>query len=547
MLYEISCDKFIKNNQPRGTIRFNDVLNVVKGHDSGTNSIGKSSFLLAVDFAFGGSAYAKDKKLIDRIKHHIINFAFKFDEKIMRFSRNTATPQQVNVCDDNYTVIKTISLDDFQKMLLALYKIELPNISFRQIVGRYFRVYGRNSSNETEPLASRSGEPPKDSLIALIKLFDGYTPIEKSYLAIKDREEHKNSILNAGKYNLVQLIKNKTAFQKNLEEIKSLSDELETLASYGRQDLLYMEPQQAEQAAEHKARYDLLTRRKKQLWAKYYKVKETAEKTRPTTAQDFNALLRYFPDSNLELLSNIENFHSKLTTILSDEFRQSMHEILTEINGISEELNRLDILLKELDVPKRIAENTLKTYAQKQNRINELNKQNKLYEEKRAIEDELKTLKSEYKQLFVDIFSTITSNINTLMEKLNTYIYGDDVVSPKLVVSKPTAYQFGTDVDGGTGTNFKNLILLDLASLDLTSLPVIVHDTILFKQIGQEPMAKIIELYNQCKKQVFISIDETTKYAPTAQKIITDNTVISLSANGDELFGSSWVKKTPTK
>lgn len=40
MLYEILCEQFKCNDKPRGIIRFNETLNVVKGHDSGTNSIG---------------------------------------------------------------------------------------------------------------------------------------------------------------------------------------------------------------------------------------------------------------------------------------------------------------------------------------------------------------------------------------------------------------------------------------------------------------------------------------------------------------------------
>lgn len=74
MLYEIWCDKFVSNGNPRGVIRFNEKLNIVKGHDSGTNSIGKSTFLLAIDFAFGGNSYAEDKRLIKKIGHHLINY-----------------------------------------------------------------------------------------------------------------------------------------------------------------------------------------------------------------------------------------------------------------------------------------------------------------------------------------------------------------------------------------------------------------------------------------------------------------------------------------
>ena len=543
MLYEIWCDQFKCNNKLRGVIRFNETLNVVKGHDSGTNSIGKSTFLLAIDFAFGGNSYAEDKSLIKKIGHHTINYCFKFGNEFYYFSRNTATPKEVNICNAEYVLLEAIPIVEYNNKLLKLYNIDLPNISFRQIVGRYFRVYGRGSSNERKPLASYDGEAPKESLIALLKLFNGYTPIEKLYLELKNKDERKKAIINADKYNLVTIIKSKKDYQKNLSDIERLNGELQSLARFGRQELLYLDPAQAEKAAEYKSRYETLTRRKKQLWAKYYSIKNNAERTHASTAQDFEALLKFFPNSDIKLLSDIENFHSKLIDILSEEFTISMSQILKQINEISIELTQIEVSLKELDVPKRIADSTLKAYAQAQNQINELNRQNELYVTKREIETDIRTMKTKYQQLFTDIFKDITSKINDVMAKLNAFIYGENIVAPVLIVTKPNSYTFGTDMDDGTGTNYKNLILLDLASLKLTELPTIAHDTIVFHNIGQEPMAKILELYNKSEKQIFIAIDESPKYNESAQTIIENNKILELSGNGNELFGSSWITK----
>ena len=53
MLHEIYCEQF---HQKR--IVFNPGLSVVLGTNTGDNSIGKSTFLLIVDYVFGGSTYA---------------------------------------------------------------------------------------------------------------------------------------------------------------------------------------------------------------------------------------------------------------------------------------------------------------------------------------------------------------------------------------------------------------------------------------------------------------------------------------------------------
>lgn len=49
MIKEIFCDKFKKQH-----VSFKDGLNVVLGDDSGANSIGKSTMLLAIDYLSSG-------------------------------------------------------------------------------------------------------------------------------------------------------------------------------------------------------------------------------------------------------------------------------------------------------------------------------------------------------------------------------------------------------------------------------------------------------------------------------------------------------------
>ena len=55
MLKEIRSSAFKSNGQIRPAIVFHDGLNVCKGPDDYPNSIGKSNFLMVIDFAFGGA------------------------------------------------------------------------------------------------------------------------------------------------------------------------------------------------------------------------------------------------------------------------------------------------------------------------------------------------------------------------------------------------------------------------------------------------------------------------------------------------------------
>lgn len=95
MLKEIYCDKFKKK-----IIKFHNGLNVVLGDEIASNSIGKSTMLLAIDFAFGGSTYAKQENIIRNVGHHTLKFTFVFNNKKYYFSRSTNSENNVIVCNE---------------------------------------------------------------------------------------------------------------------------------------------------------------------------------------------------------------------------------------------------------------------------------------------------------------------------------------------------------------------------------------------------------------------------------------------------------------
>ena len=109
MLLEIKCDKF--KVQPQ---QFNAGLNIVVGSDDGGNSIGKSTFLMIVDFVFGGSDYLDVSTDVHKnIGEHDVFFAFKFNNEITYFYRNTLEKSIVYICDDSYNKIRTITLEQY--------------------------------------------------------------------------------------------------------------------------------------------------------------------------------------------------------------------------------------------------------------------------------------------------------------------------------------------------------------------------------------------------------------------------------------------------
>ena len=92
------------------------------------------------------------------------------------------------------------------------------------------------------------------------------------------------------------------------------------------------------------------------------------------------------------------------------------------------------------------------------------------------------------------------------MSRLNDAIYEGSYNAPILNFTD-TGYDFFTPDDTGTGIAYKGLVVYDLAVLSLTKLPLLVHDSVVLKQISDDAIEKIIELYSSCGKQVIIALD----------------------------------------
>ena len=65
-------------------------------------------------------------------------------------------------------------------------------------------------------------------------------------------------------------------------------------------------------------------------------------------------------------------------------------------------------------------------------------------------------------------------------------------------------------------------MVFDLAMLKMTALPVLAHDSLLLKQMEDGALEKILELYTQTPKQVFITLDIVwgDSYAIQLQQIV---------------------------
>ena len=76
--------------------------------------------------------------------------------------------------------------------------------------------------------------------------------------------------------------------------------------------------------------------------------------------------------------------------------------------------------------------------------------------------------------------------------------------------------------------------------LGLTKLPILVHDSVVLKQISDDAIERIIELYSSCGKQVIIALDKQDSYSEKTGQLLSESAVLNLGNTGKELFGRSW-------
>ncbi len=76
--------------------------------------------------------------------------------------------------------------------------------------------------------------------------------------------------------------------------------------------------------------------------------------------------------------------------------------------------------------------------------------------------------------------------------------------------------------------HIKGLVVYDLAVLSLTKLPLLVHDSVVLKQISDDAIEKIIELYSSCGKQVIIALDKQDSYSEKTSRLLGESAVLRL-------------------
>lgn len=543
MLKEIRCDQFVSNGVTRDPIRFQSGLNTVLGSSSGTNSIGKSTFLMIIDFVFGGNDYAdKTSDVLKNVGPHTIQFCFEFDGLPYYFSRSPLYKNEVSKCDSDYKETETITLDAFRKFLHEKYQIKSSEQSFRGAVGNYFRVYLRECCDEGHPLKGSDRAPDKNGILELIKLFDKYDTISAF---IKEQEKAKakeTTYRNAISFNQISAPRTKSEYAANAKEIENLKIEIEELAEKSNAGLMDVDSVVAKRIADIKGILSKLRRQRTRIKAQLDSLSEENQ-TKKQIETNFSELLHYFPNADTKTLGEVERFHAALTAALAFEFKKKKKDLEELLAMTEEEIGKQEDALRSVTSIADVSRTILDCYANAVQRYNSLIEANRHYDERQKLKQTVADIGEQIAKVFKAELSSIAFNLNNIMDEYNRTVYHEDRSAPTIDIKDDSHYTFDTPNDRGTGSRYKGLILFDLAVLKLTALPAVAHDSFMLKQIEDDVLEKLLELYSKSDKQVFIALDKETSYTEKTQQILSESVVLRLSPNGNELFGRSWNKK----
>lgn len=532
MLAEIRCEKF---NQK--IISFHSGLNVVLGDDKATNSIGKTTLLMIIDFVFGGNTYISNgTDIMENIGSHEFKFRFDFGAESLYFIRDTDNYKFVSICDVQYNKQNEISLEEYKKILFSKYELDFLGNNARTIIGTCSRIWGKDNYTVDKPLKTKDSK--NDTAITnLIKLFNKYNFIESLENQINKIKNQNNAIRDAIKSDLIPTI-NKKQYENNKVELDNLSKKIEEFKKNVDDFNLDLKSLMSEELIELKNQKNSLCIKKSQLLNKIKRIENNLNSNEIKIKNKFNKLIEFFPSINMEKLNKINDFHNKISSSLKNELIKEEEQLKALLDIVNVDIDNITLEMENKIKIKNTSSYSVERLADLLTKENNLKQVNQYYEKAESNKTNLKEAKDELSTIKTNILSEISNLINIEMYNYFSVIYKNKRTSPTFSINLET-YNLKRNGDTGTGSAYINLIAFDLSLFKITKLPILIHDTILFKNVEVPAFENLTKIYNSFTKQIFISIDEIYRFSQETKSILNDKKVIALDEK-NTLFIKNW-------
>ena len=546
MLLEIRCDKFKDGSEIRKPIRFHSGLNTIMGASRASNSIGKTTFLLVIDFVFGGRDYVMlNNDVTKNVGEHTINFAFQFGDDVYYFSRSTSDINFVTECNEDYSPKSDskMSIETYCAFLAKQYGMDKLDATFRDMVSGYFRIYGRNNYDERHPLRAHGNDTMEAGIRRLLQLYGKYGAIGNLAALYSEAAEKETTHRNALKHQYIRGVTRKEDFENNQKRISELQEQKEKLAEDSSEGLLDMDSLQASRLSEIKKKLAGFRRQRGRLRSQLRAMESDMEMDESSFKRDYTELSEFFPDADIKHIEEIDSFHRQLKSVLRSEYKDNQKKLNGAIELLDMEISVLEKEVSEINDEPHLTKAVLDDYAGLDREMKNLSDANDYYESHSVLQQNTKDLQERLDKLVNDTTADLQTDINIGLRELNKKVCEPKTSSPRLIINGAKTYTYSIKNDTGTGSQIRGMLLFDLLSLQETTLPAVAEDSMSLKQVEDKVILKILDLFNKCGKQIFITIDKGESYSEdnTVPEILEQTTVIELSP-GHELFGRAWNK-----
>lgn len=535
MLIELRCNKLIKNK-----LEFGSGLNSVTGPDDGSNSIGKSSVLMLIDFALSGNDFVSlCSDVIENVGDITVEMDFLFNNEPYSFSRSTSEPSKVIFFDKSEKNERTI--EDYRKFLKDRYLFPDDSTSFRGALNPFLRIWGKDNYTPNRPLNSFPNEPFSKIKPNLLKLFSYYHELRELEKEKLKTESQKKTLKGAFDQGYIKPLTKRELKLKN-KRLVEIESQLEELKGNINLYTLNIKKLINEESLKLKSQKDSLLNSAFKDKNRLKRINDNLKFGSTANKRYFDKLKGYFPSVDESKLAQIDSFHTGVTKILKTELLNEKQLLEEKIKSIEEELKAVDQSLTEamgmIDKPSALIDKMLELSLEEK----ELRERVKFRELKETIDIEVSSLSDQITEKVTTSLAKIEVRLNSGMATYIEKFYEGAPVSPEIKLSE-TRYEFKHNDDSGTGKAYANLIAMDMCFLEETYLPILIHDLIVFKNIEVHAIERIIIEYLSTNKQIFIAIDELNRYNQVTQKIIREKEFLTLDST-KLAFGKSWKKRT---
>lgn len=538
MLKDIQCPLF---NHAR--ISFHQGLNIILGDDDAKNSIGKSTALMVIDFAQGGDSLLEDKAgAIKALGPHHYNFSFVFAGQPYFYSRSTDASDVVHVCDKDYARLSELPVDDYRRKLKELYGLASLESSFRSVVSPFARIWGKGGLEPDQPFISIPKEPLGTAIGRLIDLFDRSSDIAAEKKVIDEQKERKKLITGSMNAKIIPKINN-TQYKVNNKTIAENTVQIEQLKQGFGGALNAYEALFDESMRSMQQRKNELINLRGELQSKVNRLQHEISGITPRLAANIALVAEFFPTVDVARLEQVEAFHQKIGGIVKKELKDEFAAAQLEESVLTSEIMSLGQQIQTALKSKGMPDDLFKRIFDLKEITDKATEENKHFEQKAQLEEAIKISGQRLDEIYTKIFLEIEAKINLKLKAFNKVVYGPARNSSELRIKNANSFSFTSPEDTGTGKSYAGLIGFDMAMLSLTSLPFVMHDSVVYKNIEVAATKKILRILSAIKaKQIFLSFDEAKKFGSRTEQLIHKLTVLKLSHN-DLLYKKDWRDK----